>query len=87
MGYQATKPADFDRSDARSAEELSTLWNEVKFIFLNARDCDVGARDENAWCDDVVRPLVHLAMKVYGDDRWWFQNVYVHPSLVPLRHG
>jgi hypothetical protein len=53
------------------------LWEEVKKIFLNARDCKDGSRDENAWCDDVVRPLVHLAIKICGDNRWCFQNVYV----------
>jgi hypothetical protein len=82
VGHQTTKPADFDRDDARSAEELSTLWKEVKKIFLNARDCKDGGRDENAWCDDVVRPLIRLAMELDGSDAWWFQSVYVpsYPS-------
>ncbi|KAI1529753.1 hypothetical protein PtrSN002B_011094 [Pyrenophora tritici-repentis] len=75
VGHQTTKPADFDRSDSRSAEELSTIWKEAKKIFLNARDCKDGGRDENAWCDDVVRRLVHLAMELDGSDRWWFQSV------------
>jgi hypothetical protein len=78
VGHQKTKPGDFDHSDMRSHKELSAFWEEVKKIFLNARDCKNGSRDENAWCDDVVRPLVHLAMKMYGDDRWCFQNVYVN---------
>jgi hypothetical protein len=77
VGHQITKPGDFDRSDMRSAEEMLTIWKEAKKIFLNARDCKDGSRDENAWCDDVVRPLVHLAIELYGGDRWWFQNVYV----------
>ncbi|KAK7178074.1 hypothetical protein PSPO01_15874 [Paraphaeosphaeria sporulosa] len=83
VGHQTTKPADFDRNDTRSAEELSTVWNEAKKIFLNARDCKDGGRDENAWCDDVVRPLVHLAMELYGNDRWWFQSVQSQ-SINPL---
>ncbi|KAF1840122.1 uncharacterized protein K460DRAFT_371339 [Cucurbitaria berberidis CBS 394.84] len=55
------------------------MWKKIKEIFLNARDCKNGGRDENAWCDDVVRPLVHLAMELYGNDRWWFQSVHVLP--------
>lgn len=61
----------------RSAEEFSTMWEAVKIIFLNARDCKSGSRDENAWCDDVVRPLIQLAMKLYGEGKWWLQSVYV----------
>ncbi|KAF1969952.1 hypothetical protein BU23DRAFT_601152 [Bimuria novae-zelandiae CBS 107.79] len=83
VGHQTTKPADFDRSDTRSAEELSAIWKEVKKIFLNARDCKDGGRDENAWCDDVVRPLLHLAMELDGNDRWWFQSVQSQ-SINPL---
>jgi hypothetical protein len=77
VGHQTTKPADFDRSDMRSAEEISAMWKEAKKIFLNAPDCKDGSRDENAWCDDMVRPLVHSAIEFYGGQRWWFQNVYV----------
>ena len=85
MGHQTTKPADFDRSDTRSTKELSTIWEEAKKIFLNARDCKDGSRDENAWCDDVVRPLVYLAMDSYGNNRWWSQSVYVHLPVSPLK--
>ena len=80
MGYQTTKPTDFDRSDKRSSKELFNIWKEVKKIFLNARDCKDGSRDENAWCDDVVRPLIYLAIDLYGENRWWFQSVCAHLS-------
>jgi hypothetical protein len=49
----------------------------VKAIFINASGCMKDSRDENAWCDDVVRPLIRLAIKLYGDGRWWLQSVYV----------
>ena len=77
MGHQTIKSADVNRNDKRSTEELSIIWEEVKKIFLNARDCKEGSRDENAWCDDVVRPLVRLAIDLYGDGKWWFQSVYI----------
>ncbi|KAF1364339.1 hypothetical protein EJ07DRAFT_172340 [Lizonia empirigonia] len=83
VGHQTTKPGDFDRSDMRSAGEMSALWAEAKKIFLNARDCKDAGRDENAWCDDVVRPLVHLVIDLYGEDRWWLQNVQSQ-SINPL---
>lgn len=75
VGYQITKPADFAPVDTCSAEELAAMWRNVKTIFLNARDCKDGARDENAWCDDVFCPLLRLAIKLYGKDRWWLQSV------------
>ncbi|KAH7119534.1 hypothetical protein B0J11DRAFT_440129, partial [Dendryphion nanum] len=83
VGYQSIKPADFDHSDMRSAEDLSSIWKVVRTIFLNARDCKDGSRDENAWCDDVVRPLIHLTMELYGNGRWWFQSVQSQ-SINPL---
>jgi hypothetical protein len=55
------------------------MWKAVKFIFLNARDCMKYSRDENAWCIDVVQPLLSLAMDLYGNGKWWFQSVKVAP--------
>lgn len=75
MGHQIIKPTDLDPVDSRSVEELSAVWEGVETIFLNARDCKDGGRDENAWCDDVFRPLLSLAIQLYGMGRWWLQNV------------
>ncbi|KAL9083130.1 MAG: hypothetical protein Q9165_008660 [Trypethelium subeluteriae] len=83
VGHQTTRPVDFDSSDTRPVEELLRMWNEIKKIFLNARDCKDGSRDENAWCDDVVRPLLRLAMDLYSNDQWWFQSVQSQ-SINPL---
>jgi hypothetical protein len=63
----------------RSADELSSTYEAAKTIYLNARDCKRGNRDGSAWCDDVVRPLILLAMKMYGNGKWWLQSVYGHP--------
>jgi hypothetical protein len=75
VGYQATKPADFAHADTQTPGELAAIWTKVKAIFLNARDCKDGGRDENAWCDDVFRLLISLAIELYGNDRWWLQSV------------
>jgi hypothetical protein len=75
IGHQIIKLTDFDRSDMRSAEELSSLYEAAKNIYLNARDCKRGNRDDNAWCDDVFRPLISLTIEVYGMGKWWLQSV------------
>jgi hypothetical protein len=75
VGHQITKSTDFDRSDSRTIDDLTTLWKNVKKIFVNAHDCKEGSRDENAWCNDVLQPLMQVAMDLYGQDRWWFQSV------------
>jgi hypothetical protein len=76
--HQNTEQSDFDCDNVRSAEELRTLWEKAKNVFLNARDCKHGSRDENAWYDDdVVRPPLHLAMDMYCNGKWWLQTVYV----------
>ena len=58
VGHQTTKAADFAPVDPHSAEELSVIRRTMKTIFLNARNCRDGGRDENAWCDDVFQPLL-----------------------------
>ncbi|KAF2183978.1 hypothetical protein K469DRAFT_739699 [Zopfia rhizophila CBS 207.26] len=32
-------------------------------------------RDENAWCMDVIKPLVKLAMRLEGEEKFWLQSV------------
>jgi hypothetical protein len=39
---------------------------KVKEIWLNARVCELQGRDENAWCMDVILPLVKLALRLDG---------------------
>ncbi|KAF2106054.1 hypothetical protein BDV96DRAFT_339319 [Lophiotrema nucula] len=89
------RPKDFDRQDDRPADsdELANVWRKVKNIFINARDCKKGNRDENAWCYDVVWPLLLLAIALYGDKRWWLQSVQTQSiesaylSTVPAPNG
>lgn len=59
VGYQTIKLADFDRNNKRSTEELAIVWKEAKKTFLNERDCKDDSRDENAWCINVLLPLVY----------------------------
>lgn len=49
----------------------------MQAIVANARDCEQNHRDENAWCMDVVQPLLGLAIKEMGSDEWFLQSVLV----------
>lgn len=66
VDHQITKPADFNPVDPRSTEDLSNIWGEIKTKFLDARD---RGRDENAWRNDVFRPLLRLAIKLHDKGR------------------
>ncbi|PVH98917.1 hypothetical protein DM02DRAFT_673059 [Periconia macrospinosa] len=33
------------------------------------------SQDENAWCDDVIRPIVRLALRLYAKDKLSLQSV------------
>ncbi|KAH8726038.1 hypothetical protein GQ44DRAFT_579865, partial [Phaeosphaeriaceae sp. PMI808] len=47
-------------------ETLLFILRKVKKIWLNACVCQLKGRDENAWCMDVIKPLIKLAMKLEG---------------------
>jgi hypothetical protein len=81
LGLQDIEPSAFDRCDKRTLADLYDTLQEVKQIDINARICNEFDRDENAWCMDVVQPLIRLVLKLYGNGKWWFQNVYM-PSLL-----
>ena len=78
LGWQDIEPSAFDQSDKRTLADLRGTLEEVKRIYINARTCSELGRDENAWCLDVVQPLVHLVLKLHGNDKWWFQSVYLY---------
>ena len=40
--------------------DTERLWSHVEEILHEATDCERHCKDENAWCDDVVRPLLKL---------------------------
>jgi hypothetical protein len=37
---------------------LNDLWAKLKMICFDARQCDIYGKDENAWCLDVVQPIL-----------------------------
>ncbi|KAF2254200.1 hypothetical protein BU26DRAFT_134941 [Trematosphaeria pertusa] len=60
--------------DSEECERLAYVLRKVKKIWLNARVCQSRGRDENAWCMDVIQPLVKLAMRLEGQDKFWLQS-------------
>ncbi|KAL5371474.1 hypothetical protein DPSP01_014248 [Paraphaeosphaeria sporulosa] len=84
FGYQRIERHAWDQSTARSLsvtvggeerKRLAYVLRKVKKIWLNARVCQSRGRDENAWCMDVIQPLVKLAMRLEGEEKFWLQSV------------
>ena len=46
-----------------SEAALGSLWAEIEEIRLEARNCDMYGKDENAWCLDVVQPVLNCSLK------------------------
>jgi hypothetical protein len=69
LGWQDIEPSAFDHRDKRTLTDLCDTL-QVKQIYINARTCSELGRDENAWCIDVVQPLVRLILKLHGNGKW-----------------
>ncbi|KAE8351284.1 hypothetical protein BDV28DRAFT_137442 [Aspergillus coremiiformis] len=42
---------------------LDAMWRDLEEIRLEARYCDIYGKDENAWCLDVVQPILRSSLK------------------------
>jgi len=76
--------AYFD-SDHLSDSMLDSLWDELKRIFFEARHCDMYGKDENAWCLDVVQPI--LSSQFHGANQLQLlsvQSQQINASLLPM---
>lgn len=76
----AMEPIDedaFDYEDKRTVADFTFLdtLQQVKKIFQGAMLCTQFGRDENAWCFSVVWPLIELAIKLHGKDKWRPESV------------
>ena len=90
MGFQRLKPAAFSKTATRDLSdpdldpavraELEYTLRKVKKIYRKSRHCQTRGRDENAWRDDVVRPMVRLALRLYAKGKLCVQSVYVYPT-------
>ena len=90
VGFQRFKPIAFSNTatrdlsdpslDPAARAELEYTLKKVKKIFKKALHCQTRGRDENAWCDDVVRPMAKLALRLYAIGRLSLQSVYLYPE-------
>lgn len=90
IGFQRFKPAAFSKTATRDLSdpdldpvvraELEYTLRKVRKIFRKALHCQTRGRDENAWCDDVVRPMVRLALRLYAKGKLCVQSVYFYPT-------
>ena len=67
----------FNHEDKRTLADfvLVDTLQQVKKIFQGATLCTRFGRDENAWCFNVVWPLIELAIKFHGKDKWQPESV------------
>jgi len=67
----------FDHEDKRTLADftLTDILQQVKRIFQSATLCTKFERDENAWCFSVIWPLIDLAIKLHGKDKWRLESV------------
>ncbi|KAF1994105.1 hypothetical protein P154DRAFT_476490 [Amniculicola lignicola CBS 123094] len=67
----------FDYDDKRTLADfaLVDILQQVKNIFQNATLCTQFGRDENAWCFGVIWPLIELAIKLHGKNKWRPESV------------
>ena len=76
LGFQRISKGAWDPDDTDLVVNQNTLA-AVKDIFLCARHCTENMRDENAWCAEVVRPLLELALSLSNTKNLIVQSVYV----------
>jgi hypothetical protein len=76
LGLQQISKRAWDPDANDPAVNQNTL-EAVKDIFLCAKHCTENGRDENAWCAEVVRPLLELALSLSNTKNLLVQSVYV----------
>ena len=68
--------------DDETRTGLEYMLRKVKKIWLNAQICQSRGCDETAWCIDVIQPLIKLAMRLEGEEKFWLQSMYLALHLV-----
>ncbi|RMZ71957.1 ribonuclease h [Pyrenophora seminiperda CCB06] len=85
LSMQPIDEEAFDHTDRRTLADfaLADTLKQVKNIFQSATLCAEFGRDENAWCFNVVWPLMELAIKLHGGNKWRPESVQSQ-SINPL---
>jgi len=76
----------YDESDERPAEYFALAVDRAKAVLQGTQLCTTYNKDENAWCFDVVIPLLDLALMLYGRDTFRRESVQsqsIQPAYLP----
>ncbi|KAJ4286960.1 hypothetical protein N0V90_012840 [Kalmusia sp. IMI 367209] len=68
-------PCNLSECNPILREQLQYILRKVKQIWKRARTCYQEGRDENAWCQVVIQPLMELALKLSGNGKMLLQSV------------
>lgn len=89
MAISNFKPAAFSKTakrnladpdlDSAIRADLEYAPHKVTKISRKARRCQARDHDEDTWCDNVVRPIVRLALRLYAKGKPDDQSVYLCP--------
>ena len=58
---------DYSSDGQLDALELEHLWSDVTTVHTQARNCSSFTQDENAWSDEVVRPVLRWGKGSRGE--------------------
>jgi hypothetical protein len=75
-----------DESDERPAGLCALVVNRAKAVLQGTQLCTTYNKDENAWCLDVVIPLLDLALVLHGRDTFRRESVQsqsIQPAYLP----
>jgi hypothetical protein len=76
----------YDESDERPAELCALVVDRAKAVLQGTQLCTTYNKDENAWCLDVVIPLLDLAIMLHGRDTFRRESVQsqsIQPTYLP----
>jgi hypothetical protein len=76
----------YDESDERPAELCALVVDRAKAVLQGTQLCTTYNKDENAWCLDVVIPLLDLALMLHGRDTFRRESVQsqsIQPAYLP----
>jgi hypothetical protein len=85
----AVEPIDddaYDENDERPANQCALIVDRVKDVWQGAMLCTEHRMDENAWCQEVVIPLLDLALILHGRRsfrRASVQSQSINPAYLP----
>ncbi|KAE8409029.1 hypothetical protein BDV37DRAFT_237876, partial [Aspergillus pseudonomiae] len=74
----------YDEANNPSDRELDLLWETITEILSNARELSLFQQDENAWCSQVVYPMLHLAFRGSMLKTESVQSQTINPELLPI---